>query len=443
MALSEFVSVSIQAGTVTPARRGFGVPLIMAFHTAWAGSEVRSYRTFAEVSADFPASGSAGLMPRYLASTLFSQNPRPELIKIGRLPTPTGVMHTVVVDFTDHATGEDITGSHVSPTGTETAIDIAWNTNIATTLADLKTALDALTGIGTCTVASPLITIPATTAGEMNHFSFDGLEDIRETTADWGIDDALDAALVIDPAFYGVLCDSNSPKNIDKVARWALANGRLAGFAPQYSDPADFASGEFTSGSDLTALLTNDRAWGLFKAEARDGAADGGWFGRLFPYDPGSATWAFKRLAGCSPDTWTTSQITTIESTNHGNTYRTESALPITYPGKTFGGEWIDVVIGLDWLTARIEERIFALYASTPKIPYTDAGLGLIQAEIEGALEEAERRSVVDAGWTVTKLAVADQEEADRDDRIARGFEFQARLAGAIHKASVTGTVSA
>ncbi len=442
MSLSEFVSVSIAAGTVSPARRGFGIPLLMMYHTAWSGSEVRTYRTFSQVSADFPASGANGLMPRYAAAVLFAQNPRIEQIKIGRLPAPaTG--QVTVLDFTGHPTATAIEGSIVSPLGVATEISVAWNTNIATTLAALDTAIEAVTGAGTVTTASPLSTVTASAVlGNMYHFDFP-TADVRETTADWGFEAALDAALVLDATWYGVIADSNSPKNMNKIARWAAANGRICGFAPQYSDPSDFVSGEFTAGADLTALHVNDRAWGLFKQEARSGFADAGWFGALFPLDPGSATWAFKRLASCSPDAWNATDVNTIEVTNKGNTYRTESGVPITYPGKMFGGEWIDVTIGLDWLTARIEERIFALYVSNPKVPYTAAGLGLIQAEIEGALEEAEARSIVDAGWAVTALAVEDQETADRDDRIARGFEFSARLAGAIHKAIVNGTVTA
>src|SRR5690349_21573927 len=103
MALSEIVSVSIQAGTVNPARVGFGVPLILAYHTEWTGTEVRTYTSFSGVAEDFDSFS----MPYLMAAAIFSQNPRPSKIKIGRLPAPSSD-HTLVLDFTDHPSGEAV-----------------------------------------------------------------------------------------------------------------------------------------------------------------------------------------------------------------------------------------------------------------------------------------------------------------------------------------------
>ena len=107
-----------------------------------------------------------------------------------------------------------------------------------------------------------------------------------------------------------------------------------------------------------------------------------------------------------------------------------------------FGGEWIDVVRGLAWLEARLEERIFAALVNNPKIPYTDAGMTILVAEVKAQLQEAEDRGVLDSGWAVTITAVADQATADRASRIVRGLDFTARLAGAVHTVNIAGTVS-
>lgn len=438
MALSEIVSVSIQAGTVNPARKGFGVPLLLARHEAWSGSEVRTYNSFSDVAADFDAHE----WPYLAAAAMFSQKIRPSEIKVAKLPVPTGVPQIVVLDFTDHPTGDAITGTVTDPAGVETAINVAWNTNIATTLAAVDTAIEAAIGASSVATASPVLTITVPTAGNgFAHFEFSTAY-ARETSADQGYDDALDAAIILDPEFYFVLTDTSSPKNMDKIARWTLANSRFFLAGPMYGDPTDFVSGEFSAGADYTALLANDSAAGLFTKQARNAAIEAAWAGTMAPRDPGSATWAFKSLQGVGADAFSSTQRTVIAGTNGGNHYTTEAKIDITRPGKTFGGEWIDVVLGIAWIEARAQEAIFALLSNEPKVPYTETGVGQIVAVLRGVLKEAQRRGIIDAGWTITTLAVADQETADRAARILRGVEFAARLAGAIHQVNLIGTVT-
>ena len=438
MALSEIVSVTIQAGTVNPARAGFGIPLIMAYHTAWTGSEVRRYTSFAGVAVDFDPDS----MPYKMASALFAQNPRPSEIKIGRLPAPP-TAHTQVLDFTDMSSSVDVDLAVTSPDGTETSVSVAWNTNLATTLADLKTALDAISGIGTCTVASPLVTVPATNVGEMVHIepSTTGVH-VRDTTTDWDYDDALTAAAVIDGDFYAVLTDCNSPRNMSKVAVWCESTDRFAFFAPQYTKPAQFATGEFASGSDYTAFLANDAHAFFVTKGSRENALEARLAGRMLPLDPGSATYAYKTLEGVGADAWTSTERSTIEA-YHGNHYASEAGVAITRPGKAGGGEWIDVVIGLAWLEARLQEAVFAALVNNPKIPYTDAGLSVLVSEVRGVLKIAERADVLASGWEVTVLAAAEQATADRAARIVRDLEFSAQLAGAVHTVNIAGTVTA
>jgi len=444
MALSEIVAVSIQAGTVNPARVGFGTPLIMAYHTAWSGAEVRSYTTFSGVAADFDPADAGERTVYLMAEQMFSQNPRPSKIKIGRLPAP-ATFQVTVLDLTDMASGSAVVGSLTAPDGTVTSINVAWNATLAGTITDLKTAVDAITGVASV-AASPLLTVTENVQkGASFYFDFSETEgvDVRDTTADWDYDDALTAAALIDADFYAVVIDNNSCPNMDKVARWALANDRLAAFAPQYTKPSQFVTGEFASGADYTALMANDAAFGLFTAEPRSTFKECAWLADMLPRDPGSATWAFKTLDGVGADSWTATERTLIESSTHkGNHYAAEASIGITRPGKTFGGEWLDVVRGLDWFTARLEERLFSLLVNSPKVPYTDAGVAMVESEVRAQCRIAEAVGLFAPGWTTTTVAVADQDAADRAARILSGVEFQAVLAGAIHTINVAGTVT-
>jgi len=436
MALSEIVNVSIQAGTVSPARRGFGVPLILMYHTAWATDEIRTYTTFTGVAADF-----ASTSPVYkAAAALFAQSPRPPSIKVGRLAAP-ATPHTYRIDLADMASGATVSGAVVSPDGTSTAISVAWNTDVGTTAGDLATALAAISGLG-ATAGADYVDADADVNGVIFYYEFttEGVH-VRDRTADWGYDTRLDTLVTIDGDFYVPIVECVSPVNMDKIARWALANDRLAAFGPQYTKPSQFQSSEFTLGADYTALLANDQAFGLFTKQPRSAFIEAAWLGDMLPRDPGSATWAFKDLEGVGADVWTSTQRTTIESAG-GNHYATEARVGITRPGKAFGGEFLDVVRGLHWLEARIQERIFAAMISNPKIPYTDEGFQILVNEVEGQLQEAEDRTVLDSGWSVTITAALDQATADRTARAVRGLEFSARLAGAVHTVNVAGTVT-
>lgn len=438
MSIERVVQVTIQAGTVNPARAGFGVPLILAFHDAWANDEVRVYETFTQVQADFPATDANKRHVNLMAQAAFNQNPRPEQLKIGRLPTPPSSQLTVL-DGNNHPTGTAIVGSVVSPDGTVTAINVPWDTDLATTLGDLDTAIDAIAGL-TCGLPSGgAVVVTTDTPGQMAFFEFGTLA-VRDTTADWDYDDRLTALLLVDPTFYAVFIDNNSAINIDKVARWAETNERLAFFGPQVSDPSQF-TGDFALAADYTALQANDAAVGLFVEEPRSTFKEVGWACGILPKDPGSVSWALKSIGGAGVDAWTPSERSTIEGLI-GNTYTNVGGSGRTWEGKTFGGEWIDIVRGIAWMDARMGENTFAVMAAEDKVPYTDGGIRLLAAEVEAVLQLAEDRQVIDAGWTVTIPTVAQQTASDRQNRILRGLEFEARAAGAIHNVRITGTVT-
>ncbi len=98
MALSEHVSLTIQDGTVGVARAGFGIPLILSVNAAWS-ERVRSYTDIEGVAEDF-----ATTTPEYLAaSALFSQEPHPETIKIGRAVGKPTIVYTLNVSTVEHS----------------------------------------------------------------------------------------------------------------------------------------------------------------------------------------------------------------------------------------------------------------------------------------------------------------------------------------------------
>lgn len=438
MALSEYVTVTIQAGTATPTRAGFGTLLILSNGSQFTTNEVRTYRTFSAVVADF----GAATFPYLAALAAFSQEPRPQQVKIGLLPTPSTVQ-TMNISLENITSGSAITGSLVSPAGSASVILADAGASTSDTAVALADAIGAIVGISASS-ADNVVTTTAGTEGDMWHFENDLNEiSIYDTTDDWDYDDQLDNLLTRDPDFYGVMMDNNSAKNINKLARWASGNGKLAFVSPQFTRPAEWDSALFDSPSDYTSLLANDDIVMLLTKDSRRNAKEAAWAASGLVEDPGTITWAFKQLESVGTDSWTSTEESLIKgSTIGGNVYKTESGVSITHDGQTVGGEWIDVVRTKAWLEARISERIFGLLATAPKVPYTNKGANMLLAEVKAQLVEAERREVIDAGWSATVLPVADQATADRASRILREVEFVARLAGAVHTVTIIGTVT-
>lgn len=275
---------------------------------------------------------------------------------------------------------------------------------------------------------------------------------IKDATTDPGIAADLDAILAADTAlgasggFYGLLLDSQSQAEVATAstgaAAWTEANKRL--LVVQTADGLVLASSSITdvgyvlkaAGYARTAYLYTPGLYTEWHAAA--------WEGERLPANPGSDTWAFKTLRGVSAYSLTDTQRSALEGKN-GNHYQTVAGNAIADPGKSASGEWLDVTRFIDWLRARMRERIFGVQLNAPKIPFTDAGIGRVVTEVRAQLEDGVTVGGIDPGtpFTVTAPRAADVSEADRAARVLSGVEFNAKLAGAIHQLTISGNVSA
>ena len=136
-------------------------------------------------------------------------------------------------------------------------------------------------------------------------------------------------------------------------------------------------------------------------------------------------------------------QETAIEDKG-GNHYTRVGGINITQQGWSASGEFIDITRFIDWLEARIKERIYFILANNPKVPYTDSGADLAVGAIKAQLQQG-----IAAGGladtpvpTVTAPKVADIDPIDKANRHFPDIEFTGTLAGAIHSLAITGTLS-
>lgn len=186
-------------------------------------------------------------------------------------------------------------------------------------------------------------------------------------------------------------------------------------------------------GFDRTEIMFSDTADAEFPECA--------WVGPQIVEVPGSNTWEYKSLAGVTKSNFSDSVISLLESRGY-NYYIEIKGANVTRRGKVAQGEWIDVMILVDWLHSRIQEQIFFRLINSRKIPYTDAGAVIIENEIRSVLAQAVANNGIDQ-YTVQSPRVLSIPEMQRASRTMGDFTFDARLAGAVSVVVIRGVVHA
>ena len=242
--------------------------------------------------------------------------------------------------------------------------------------------------------------------------------------------------------WYGfALCGENS-SNYVKAATWAETNQKLFGFT--------------VSGTTNPVGTTNFYSFG-FASKSIDTYPSNAYthialMATALNYVAGSETWAYKTLKGIEPENFTSTEISTIESA--GLNYFVRCAgKNITLNGKTVGGEWIDIIRFRDWLKNDMQTRIYNALSSNSKVPYTNAGITLIENQMLASLTQGQAQGGIaeteyDAegnevpGFTTSVPKSASASDTDRASRTLKNCKFTARLAGAIHLAEISGNLA-
>jgi hypothetical protein len=183
-----------------------------------------------------------------------------------------------------------------------------------------------------------------------------------------------------------------------------------------------------------------------------------GWLGFAimacqFTQTPGSDTWKFKTPIGVAVSDWTPTEVINMAGDIQAGTFGKNanflvavSGLNITAEGRNAGGEFCDIVRGLDWLKNEAQVRILALFVNAEKIPYTDAGISKIQAVLAGLLTECTKNPInlLDPGTppVVTVPTAVSVNPTIRATRRLPNVSFTGRVAGAIHATTVTGSLT-
>lgn len=437
MSLDDIVQVSITATTASPTRVGFGTPLILAYHTRWTSDLVREYASLAEMVSDSFATTD----PAYLCATkIFSQNPRVRKVKVGRRTRA----FTQTIDITPVTTTVGFV-YRITVGALEATYTVITSDTVALICAGLVTAINALanTALHTATNNTTKVTFttPAGTLVDLSAWTDAPNMLVEDKTADPGIATDIADCVAEDDDWYGLVLDSNSQAEVAAAA--ADVETRLKMFAFNTSDDECFDSGDTNDVFSSLKTLNLKRTIGIFSHRKLLSYAGAAWIGNRFPYSPGSDTWKFKTLSGVATDNLSSGRVNAIAA-KRGNVYTEVAGLSITQEGKMFSGEWADVVRFIDWLQAEIKVRVFTQLVNNQKVPYTDLGVDIIKAAIQGALDAGVLVGGLSSNPSpyVTAPVVADVDATTKGTRVLPDVKFFGTLAGAIHATVIAGTLS-
>jgi hypothetical protein len=251
--------------------------------------------------------------------------------------------------------------------------------------------------------------------------------------------EALTAIALVSNTWYGIIALTRTLAHQQLIAAWVETNKKLAVLASADSNvisgTGDIAEYVETQGYDRTAVLYHSSA-----DLTGDEFPDAAWIGKMFPGDPGESNWMFKTLTGITPDAFTTAQRNTVLGKN-GNIYSSVAGISMTEKGTVGSGEYLDVIWGLDYMSANIQNKVFSLLVNSAKVPFTDAGIQGVVAKVKEALQEAVAIGLITAEFEVSAPLASAVSSADKSARTLKDITFTATLQGAVNAVQIEGVV--
>jgi hypothetical protein len=432
--LDDIIDLTITVTDKAPEKPGFGIPMIVDYHTAWS-DRVREYGRASELLDD----GFTTASPVYQAAVAIkSQSPSPRTFKVGRLANQyTQTIHLIpTITTVGHVYAFSINGTPITYTVTS-------GNDIQAIVEALEPLVEAVTDVESTednakviAVSTAGLTLPYTMQRGIN------VLDVTANSGGGGIEADLAAIADEDNDWYGLITIPTSDAIVKAAAAWTEANSKL--YIPQSADWDIIDAGESGDlASDLVALAYTRTAGIWHRHIGGSERADAAWLATQLTPDPGSYTAAFKTLAGVSVDDLRAGERTALTN-KRWTRYARQGGINITFEGRTPSGRFVDVTRFVDWLYAEIQVDVYSLLVNNPKVPYTDAGIAAIKGAIAGSLKKGQEvGGLADfPAPVVTAPTVAETDTVDRANRILRNVEFTARLAGALHGIVINGTVS-
>lgn len=446
MSFDALVDLNISLAQPAIPLASFGVPLVLAVLTspqATAWTSLHGSNLYVEVTPStwesvLLALGVTSSEDLYMAlADLFGQEDQPARAYIGRRATAVAMVRRFVIggtadgNYTITINGTDHTHAAAGQTATQIRDALIVLINAGAQSSRVTATTNSTDGIDvTADVAGETFTDSTATTGST----------ITSSTVTPNVGISTDLPLIraqVDDWYW--LLETTRTDAAHRMASAAVEPIRKF-YWGQTDDAAAQAAGSTDIGSELGAqsLLRTALVWD----DDDNDFVDAAWVGLMAPTQPGSASWHAKTLAGV------TGIVPTGESFLETKNYNWLERFPaggftMTRHGKAIGGQFVDIVVGRDFMHNLIQTRLVELQRSVPKIPYDNRGAAMIKACVRGALLECAQHEIVDRESIVVTVPTAESQlSADRSARYFPGVTFSARLLGAVHKIQVRGTIA-
>lgn len=340
-----------------------------------------------------------------------------------------------------------LNGTVISYTSTDTTQQDILNgllTAIGTAFPSGAPVTGAVSGTG----MSALLTLTSSVPGQaVTYTAVDVDLTHSNTTVNHSIVTDIQQAQLQNDTWYGTAICSNTDGDLEQVGAYTETQFKIFGGV---TNTAAVATSSTTDVASIMGSKSYKRTFLVFTNEPTEGK-EAAWLGGQLPSTPGSSNWAYKKMAGCTPDQLSTSQQQALIgipetgiSGKNVNIYQIVGGAPITQMGWMIGGQFIDVTVGVDWLKSTIQTNIFQLLATQPKIPYTDIGVASIIQQVRAAIDQGILNELIDgtSPITITAQAVATVAATQRQQRVSPTINFSCRLAGALNAVVVNGTLT-
>ena len=471
LAISNFVNVAIAIAVKAAAKKGFGTLVFTTPNVGESFSMLERYRIYDSmeaVEADF-TSGEV-----YEAATAYySQNPVPN--------------NFIVVGVFGTNTPASLVGGTAAPLSTLKAITAGgFSIEINGVTSEIKNislaaAVDlegvatiinsALGSTATCTYENDKFVIKTSLASEEATLSY-AHDDVQALAFSLGLMstnsglltqgntaekpvDALSTFARMSYDGYGIALDKmyRDSEDAEDVADWAQANKKV--FFNTTNDANTLLATGSCIASDLKAKSMS-RTMSIYSSHSAEYpccSIAGRAFTVNFEGTNTTITLMYKKMPGITVENLGPSQYNNMVAKNCNANINVADNYMFA-EGMMADGTWFDTIHGVDWLANAMQTNVFnLLYQSTTKIPYTDAGVGMVVQKMEQSLRQAVRNGLLAPGTTsdgtylplgykITTVPVTEVDAADKGSRLYKGITFVCVGAGALQGVTITGSFS-
>lgn len=443
------VNVDITLNTAGTTREGFGLPLFLA-STDNFEERIRGYTSLTEVAEDFDESTAA----YKAAKQLWSQTPKVTQMYIGRRTMQYTVsIPDTVAEGSEYSLTVAIGGGVSQPfqyTAKESDTALIVLSEFKSQIEASPTIKDGVNVSVTGTGASATMII--TKAGD-NDFvkvtSITATTSIAATTADTA-SAALASIETYSTDWYFISAEDRTQQFVLAMASEIQARKKI--FFTANADVKALQGTELASATDVPAQLAKNkytRTVCLWHHTSEHDYPEMAYIAYGAPYDAGSIAWGNAQLTGVAASLQPANQrpLTSIQKSaldaRHCNFIDLDGGVPVVRRGITSGGEWIDIIRGVDWLESDLKTSLRDLLINQKggKITYDDTGITRIRQVIETSLQRAVNRNFL-SSYTVNVPKASQVALADKKARILKDVTFAGILAGAILDVDLKGTVA-